>query len=87
AEGLRLLEAAKLRLVAEKLHVQQIDLRAGTLQVKFSETTPLPPAKLLDYVRSHPGATLSPTGVLRVPGAWTPSERMVRSLGVLRDLG
>src|SRR5262249_52362718 len=42
-EGLRLLEAAKLRLVAEKLHVQQIDLRASTLQVKFSETSPLEP--------------------------------------------
>jgi len=86
-EGLRLLEAAKLRLVAEKLHVQQIDLRAATLQIKFSETTPLEPGKLLAYVRSRPGSTLTPTGLLRLPAAWAAPERIARALDALRGLG
>jgi transcription-repair coupling factor (superfamily II helicase) len=85
-EGLRLLEAAKLRLVAEKLHVQQIDARAATLQIKFSETTPLEPGKLLAFVRSHPGATLTPAGLLRLPAPWSVAERVVRTLAALRDI-
>jgi len=86
-EGLRLLEAAKLRLVAERLHVQQIDLRSTTLQVKFSETSPLEPGKLLAFVRSHPGATLTPSGLLKMPASWGPGERIARTYGALRDLG
>jgi transcription-repair coupling factor (superfamily II helicase) len=85
-EGLRLLEAARLRLLAERLHVQQIDLRAGTLQVKFAEASPVDPSKILAVVRGRDGAAFAPTGVLRLPARWEAAERFRRAYDALRPL-
>jgi transcription-repair coupling factor (superfamily II helicase) len=86
-QALRLIEAAKLRQIAERLRVQQIDYRAGVLQVKFSQNSPVDPERLLPWVRRTEGASFSPAGVLRLPARWEPDERIWRSLNVLRALG
>jgi transcription-repair coupling factor (superfamily II helicase) len=86
-EGERLLDAAKVRLISERLGITQIDHRAGVLTMKFSEASPLDPSRLLAWVKGHPGASLLPTGVLRAPAPWEPPERVSRTLAALRDLG
>jgi transcription-repair coupling factor (superfamily II helicase) len=83
----RLVEAAKLRLLAERLHVMQVDYRGGVLQVKFSQTSPMDPARLLPYLTRHEGASITPTGLLRVPARWEPEERIGSVLDALRVLG
>ncbi len=85
--GLRLLEAARLRLLAEKLHVQQIDYRGGALRIKFAETTPVDPSRILACVRACQGASLAPSGLLKLPADWDPTERVAATLAALRDLG
>jgi transcription-repair coupling factor (superfamily II helicase) len=85
-EGLRLIEAASLRLLAERLHVQQIEHRASALTFRFLETSHVDPARLMELVRALPGATLSPSGLLRVPAPWEPERRILETLALLRRL-
>jgi transcription-repair coupling factor (superfamily II helicase) len=67
----RLLTYAALRLRAEALGILQADLAGPTLHIRFGADGPLPPAALVDLVRSTPGASLTPQGVLRLPLAET----------------
>ncbi len=82
----RLLEAARLRLVAARLHVQQVDYKGDALLVKFAPTSPVDPARLMSWVQSRPGAALSPSGVLKLPGAWPREERIAKALETLQAL-
>jgi transcription-repair coupling factor (superfamily II helicase) len=66
-EVLRLFAFASLRLRAEALGLVQVDLAGGALHLKFGEAGGVPADALVARVRSIPGATLSPQGVLRVP--------------------
>jgi transcription-repair coupling factor (superfamily II helicase) len=86
-EAVRLLDAARLRLLAEQLHVRQIDYRLGVLQVKFSDSSPLDPARLLPWLSRHEGSSITPAGLLRVPARWEPRERIGAVLEALRVLG
>jgi transcription-repair coupling factor (superfamily II helicase) len=62
-----LLEYAALRLRAEALGVQQVDLVGGRgLEVRFGPEPALPPQALVALVSALPGAALRPTG-LRAP--------------------
>jgi transcription-repair coupling factor (superfamily II helicase) len=63
----RLLTYAALRLRAEALGILQADLAGLALHIRFGADGPLPPAVLVDLVRSTPGAALTPQGVLRLP--------------------
>ncbi|HKY31536.1 MAG TPA: transcription-repair coupling factor [Candidatus Polarisedimenticolia bacterium] len=65
-QGLNLVEVAGLRILAEKLRVQQIDYRTGSLSVKFSEATPVEPERLLGFVSRRSDAAFSPPALLRV---------------------
>jgi transcription-repair coupling factor (superfamily II helicase) len=62
-----LLSYARLRLRAEALGIVLVDVAGTALQLRFGAEAPLPPASLVDLVRSLPGASLTPQGVLRVP--------------------
>jgi len=44
-----------------------MDLAGSALHARFGPETPLRPERLVGLVRSIPGASLSPQGVLRVP--------------------
>ena len=61
-----LLEYAALRLRAEALGIQQVDLVSRGLEVRFGPEPALGPPALVALVRSLPGAALRPTG-LRAP--------------------
>jgi transcription-repair coupling factor (superfamily II helicase) len=66
-EVLRLFAFASLRLRAEALGLVQVDLAGGALHLKFGVVGGVPADALVARVRSIPGASLSPQGVLRVP--------------------
>jgi transcription-repair coupling factor (superfamily II helicase) len=62
-----LLGYALLRLRAEGLGILQVDRAAAALHVRLSGEGAVAPERIVGFVRSVPGATLSPQGVLRVP--------------------
>jgi transcription-repair coupling factor (superfamily II helicase) len=85
--AVRLMDAARIRLLAERMHILQVDFRRNTLLVKFAPTSPLDPARLMAYVQSHEGATLTPAGLLKLPAAWPREERVAKTLTMLAALG
>lgn len=82
----RLLDAARLRLLAERLHVLQVDYKSDALLVKFAPTSPLDPARLMAWVQGREGASLTPAGMLKLPASWPREERIPRVLGTLGSL-
>ncbi len=65
-QGANLLAVAELRILGESLHVKQLDYRSGRIIVKFSETSPVEPDRLLRFVSRRSDATFSPPAVLRL---------------------
>ncbi len=57
---------ARLRRLAEEIGVVSIDKTADGIAIKFSEKAHISPEKLTAFVGQKPGATFTPTGVLRV---------------------
>ncbi|MGH9868654.1 MAG: transcription-repair coupling factor [Candidatus Polarisedimenticolia bacterium] len=86
AEGLNLLQVAGIRILAERLRVQQLDYRAGSLSVKFSETTPVDPETLMRFVAKRPDASFSPPGLLRIKGDLPEAPRLALAREVLTAL-
>jgi len=62
-----LLAFAGLKLRAEALEIEQVDVAGGNLHLRFGAETPVSPDALVGYVRSMHAAALSPQGVLRIP--------------------
>ncbi|MDX2178746.1 MAG: transcription-repair coupling factor [Bryobacteraceae bacterium] len=62
-----LAEFALVKSQAEKLGIESIDRRGGAVNVKFHQESKIDPARLMDLVRTAPGAQFTPAGVLRVP--------------------
>ncbi|MFQ5701070.1 MAG: transcription-repair coupling factor [Acidobacteriota bacterium] len=85
-QGLNLLAVAELRLLAEKLQVQQFDYRSGQLIAKFSETSPVEPERILRFVSRRSDATFSPPAVLRIRGERRETERLALAREVLTSL-
>ena len=85
-EGLNLLEVAGIRLLAERLRVQQIDYRAGSLSVKFAEATPVDPDRILRFVGKRRDASFSPPGLLRIKGDFPEGPRLTLAREVLTAL-
>ena len=70
-----------------RLGVQQADLVSGHLHLRLGEPTPLVPAALLDWVRSHAGVALSAQGVLKLPvGSAEPLLALEEALASLAGL-
>ena len=61
-----LLQYAALRLAAEAVGATRVDLAGRALHLRFSAETALAPEALVALVRTHPGASVSPQGVLSV---------------------
>jgi hypothetical protein len=81
------LRYASVRLRAEALGVQQVDLVSGHLHLRLGEPTPLPPAALFEWVRSRPGVALSPQGVVKLPvGAQDPLPGLEAALDSLEAM-
>jgi transcription-repair coupling factor (superfamily II helicase) len=64
-----LLQYAALRARADSLGILQADLSATAIHLRLGPQTRLPPAGLVALVRTLPGASLTPEGVLRSPFA------------------
>ena len=92
----RLAEYGRVRVRASGLGVEAIDREASRLAMRFGEDAPLDPGRLVEFVRSRPGISLSPAGVVRLdleavagaetredPGGWR-GGRASAALG--RDL-
>jgi transcription-repair coupling factor (superfamily II helicase) len=61
-----LVRFALLKTQAQRLAVEAVDRRAGTLNIKFHPGSKIEPMKLMALVSSHPGAQFTPAGVLRL---------------------
>ena len=62
----RLFAYARLRRLAEELHLLSIDRTPDGIAIKFRENARISPEKLAEYVGTHTGATFTPSGVLRL---------------------
>jgi transcription-repair coupling factor (superfamily II helicase) len=63
----QLVEFSLLKARAQRLGVESIERRHGTLNVKFHQQSQINPAALMEIVGSTPGAQFTPAGVLRLP--------------------
>ena len=60
-----LLDAARLKLLSERIGVVGIDRKRENVQVRFSEQATVDPARLAQFVASTKGAQFSPGGLLK----------------------
>ena len=58
---------ARLRRLAEEMHILSVDKTPTGLAFKLSENAAVDPGKLMNLVQSTPDAHFSPNGVLRLP--------------------
>ncbi len=89
---LRLAEYGRARVRASGLGVDAIDREASRLVIRFRGDAPIEPGRLVDFVRSRPGGTLTPAGVLRldlqaVGGAGNPAAAEERRGGASPVVG
>ncbi|HEU5022382.1 MAG TPA: TRCF domain-containing protein, partial [Bryobacteraceae bacterium] len=70
-----LIRYSAIKTMAERIGIEAIDRRGGTLSVKFHEKTTVNGEKLMSLVAATRGAQFTPAGVLRLPmdGAVTPA--------------
>jgi len=88
-QGHNLLATAELRLLCETLRIQQLDCRSGTLTVRFTESSPVEPERLLAWVSRRRNATFAPPGILRIrmdKGDHAESARLALAGEVLTSL-
>ncbi len=60
---------ARLRKLAEKVHVVSIDKAGTQVAIKLSENAKVDPDKLMSYLAENKSASFSPSGILRVDAA------------------
>jgi len=85
-QGMNLLQVAELRVLAEPLGVLQADYRSAHLVVKFGESSPVEPERLLRLVGRRDDATFSPPAVLRIKGERSEAERLALAREILVSL-
>ncbi|MBS1833150.1 MAG: transcription-repair coupling factor [Acidobacteria bacterium] len=84
AELANLLSFAMVKSLAEKLGVENVERRAGKLNIKFHPQSKVDPARLMSIVQATPGTQFSPAGVLMVPlQPNIPPETLLSGLGRL----
>jgi transcription-repair coupling factor (superfamily II helicase) len=81
AAGRNLFDLSRLRLTAERAGVTSVDVQDAKLQVRFAETAPIDPRRLVDLVARRRGA-MTPSGMLTLPAPEKPAER----IGFVREL-
>ncbi len=76
-----LVEFGQAKNLAQQIGVESVERRQGFFQVKFHPEAKVDPAALMSLVQTSPGATFSPTGILRaVNTTGQPSEAVVAAL-------
>ncbi len=84
-----LLEAARLRVVCERIGVAQVDRKRDQLHIKFTESAAVDPGRLMKLVAKNAkrGAQFTPQGVLRFPIAAVKREEVLAAVqGLLEEL-
>ena len=66
-DTLRFFELLRVKLRAQVLAVSEVAVDKGQLKLRLSPQTPLDPVKMMAWVGSQRGASLSPDGAVRVP--------------------
>lgn len=61
-----LFEYARLRKLAEEMHIVSVDKTANGFAVKLGENAKIAPEKLMDFLNKNEGSNFSPNGILRV---------------------
>jgi transcription-repair coupling factor (superfamily II helicase) len=79
--GRNLFDLARLRLSAERAGVTSVDVQDAKLQVRFTETAPIDPRRLVDLIARRRGA-MTPSGMVTLPAPEKPAER----IGVVREI-
>ena len=62
-----LLDYADLKLAAGKLWIRSIERKKDAVELQFHNQTGVDPARLMEFIQSHPGAQFTPSGLLRLP--------------------
>jgi transcription-repair coupling factor (superfamily II helicase) len=62
-----LLEFSLLKGFAQKVGIENVDRRAGSLNLKFHEQSKIDPSRLMNLVSNTQGAQFTPAGVLKLP--------------------
>jgi transcription-repair coupling factor (superfamily II helicase) len=70
---------ARLRRMAEEMGVLSIDRTIDGLAIKLSERARVAPERLIALVRERPGASFSPSGVLRINLDEGEAEQIIRT--------
>jgi transcription-repair coupling factor (superfamily II helicase) len=73
--GRNLFDLSRLRLVAERAGVKSVDIAEARLQVRFFETAPVDPRRLIDLVARRRG-TMTPSGMVLLPAPDKLGERI-----------
>ncbi|MBM3762452.1 MAG: transcription-repair coupling factor [Acidobacteria bacterium] len=72
--------------LAQNIGVESVERRQGMFQVKFHPQAKIEPRKLMDLVQTSPGASFSPSGVLKaIDTTGAPPERIVAALSELLE--
>jgi len=82
-----LVMAGELRLECEQVGVSQMDRKKDQLQVRFTETAKVDPARLMQLVAQNAkrGAQFTPQGVLKFPLKGTKPEQVLAEARALLD--
>jgi transcription-repair coupling factor (superfamily II helicase) len=85
ASARNLFELGRLRLVAESAGVKSVDLVEDALQIRFHESTPVEPSRILQIVARERG-TLKPSGMLLVPAPPRGVDRIAAVATLLQQM-
>jgi transcription-repair coupling factor (superfamily II helicase) len=80
-----LFDLGRLRVLAEEIAVKSVDVVEDRLHIRFHESPPIEPARVIEIVTSEQG-TLTPSGVVRLPAPRYGAERIECAAHVLRRI-
>ncbi len=88
AEVQLLVDFGQVKNLAQRMGVESIERRQGFFQIKFVPEAKVDPVRLMDLVRTSPGATFSPAGILRAVNTTgqTPGEILAALDHLLDDI-
>ena len=75
----RLLELTRVRNLANALRIESVERVADGIAVRFHESTPLAPRRLVEFLAARPGAQLREQGTVEIPLAQTEREDPVET--------
>jgi transcription-repair coupling factor (superfamily II helicase) len=85
APGKNLFDLARLRLLADRAGVKNIDVAGERLQIRFHESAPVEPRRVLDVLARERGS-LTPSGMMILPAPEKASERVQALRGILEQV-